>query len=290
VPRRLALALVVLGTLAPSVAQAGAWTQSEGRCYAKLGARAILGSGAYEATGLRDARQGIVDYFDLQLGLYAECGLHDRFTAVLYGAPFGYAVADDDTFYVGPIGGAVRFDPLGDGGPTRLAFQLDYAYAPPVGDVALFDEPGASPRVIYQPALENHYGELTVQLGHGFSLDPNVSGWVQGSVGARLNSADSMDPALTALASVGFTFYGWFQVEAYFPFYEPFGQDVTVTNIAGVGQTRYLGFGARVSAWMVEQLAIYAAIDGVFYASSNAATPAIQLGLESRFRAWGEPD
>ncbi len=58
------------------------------------------------------------------------------------------------------------------------------------------------------------------------------------------------------------------------------------TNISGVGQTRYLGFGFSASAWFVPELAVTAGVDGVFYASSNAATPSIILGLESRFQAW----
>lgn len=280
---------IVCAAFAPATAHAGGWTQSEGECYAKLGGRLLIGSGAYLSTGLHDTRRNVVSYADFQLGYYAECGVHDRVTAIVYGAPFGYASADRDTVYVGPLGLAVRFDPIGDGAPTRLALQLDYSFAPPVGDEVLFEEVGATPRKFYQPALSNHAGELSVQLGHGFSASDDVSGWFNFGLGARLNSADTMRHALVFNAQVGLTMWKWFGIEMYFPLVEPFFADIEETNVAGVGRTRYFGFGARLSAWFVPEVAVYAAVDGVFYASSNAATPTLQLGFESRFRAWGDP-
>ncbi len=287
------LGLLVVTTLAASLPASparAAWTQPEGRCYAKLWARGIFGSGAYLSTGLRDDRQGIVDYQDVQGSFYVECGLHRRFTAILRGVPIGYANAGRDTAYVGPLGLGLRFDPIADGGPWRFALQASYDYAPPVGDAVLFDEVGASPRVFYRPALENHAGQLDVQLGRGFGISDDVSGWFAGFVGARLNSGAGMDHALVANVQVGFTFWGWLQLEAHLPFYEPFGQPVVETNIAGVGQTRYFGFGFSASFWVIEQLGINVGLDGVFYASSNAATPSLVLGLESRFQAWGGGD
>lgn len=284
-------ALFTLALLAPlsvaSSASATGWTQAEGRCYAKVWARAIIGSGAYESTGLRDDRQDVVDYQDVQASLYAECGLHPQVTALVFGAPFGFANAGRSTAYMGPLGVGVRFDPIGDGGSTRFALQANYSYAPPVGDDILFEEAGAAPRIFYRPALENHYGELTVQLGQGFAVADDINGWFAGYAGARLNSGEGMDPAIVASLQVGMTFGGWFTAEVHFPFYEPFGQDVVETNIAGVGQTRYLGFGFGLSFWVIPELSINVGLDGVFYASSNAATPSLFLGLESRFQAWG---
>ena len=103
-----------------------------------------------------------------------------------------------------------------------------------------------------------------------------------------MNTNMTMTPALVVLAQVGMTFFGWFQAQVYFPIYEPFFEPVPETNIAGVGQTRYLGFGVRLSARFVDDVAVFAGLDGVFYASSNAATPSVMLGLETRFNAWGE--
>ena len=117
-----------------------------------------------------------------------------------------------------------------------------------------------------------------------------MNGWVNVEAGTRVNTNPTMSPALVVLAQVGMTFFGWFQAQLYFPIYEPFFQPVVETNIIGVGQTRYFGFGARVSARFIDDLAVYFALDGVFYASSNAATPALQLGLESRFSVVPNPD
>ncbi|MGE0791244.1 MAG: hypothetical protein AB7S26_36560 [Sandaracinaceae bacterium] len=280
--------LTLLGCcVLPGRASADAWTQAAGDCYLKLAARGIFGSGAYQSTGLRDDRQGIVDYQDVQANLYGECGVHPQLTVLSFMTPFGYANASTSTGYVGPYGIGLRLDPIGDGAPTRFAIQASYSYAPPAGDVILFEEPRASPRVFYRPALENHVGELDVQLGHGFVIDDNVSGWVVGSVGARIQSGEGMDAALVAMAQVGMTFYGWLTAELHVPLYEPFGQPVVETNIAGVGQTRYLGFGFTVSFWMIPELSLVLGLDGVFYASSNAATPSLMLGFQSR---WGPDD
>ncbi|MEZ4337128.1 MAG: hypothetical protein R3B82_10905 [Sandaracinaceae bacterium] len=256
---------------------------ARGRLLLKLDAR-LIAERRLPRRGCADDRQGIVDYADVQVGFYGECGVTPRLTVLAFGVPFGYAVAGGrDTAYVGPLGAGLRFDPLGDGGATRLGFELDYAYAPAVGDAILFEEPDATPRVFYRAALENHYGELSMQIGHGFGISDDVSGWVNGAVGVRLNSAVGTSPALTARLQVGFTFWRWFQTEVYFPLYEPFFGDLVETNIAGVGQTRYLGFGIRLSAWMVDWLSVFASLDGVFWASSNAATPSVRVGLESRF-------
>lgn len=289
VTRGLGLSLLVLAPfVAAPTARATAWTQAEGRCYLKVWARAMFGSGAYQSTGLRDDRQGIVDYQDVQAALYAECGLHPQLTVLAFGTPIAYANAGRDTAYMGPLGAGLRLDPVGDGGPWRFALQASYSYAPPVGDQVLFEEAGASPRVFYRPALENHAGELTLQLGRGFAISDDVSGWFVSYAGARLNSGEGMDAAIVASLQVGMTFWGWLTAELHLPFYEPFGQPIDETNIAGVGQTRYLGFGLGLGFRVIEQLAIHVGIDGVFYASSNAATPAIMLGVDSRFRAWGE--
>jgi len=70
--------------------------------------------------------------------------------------------------------------------------------------------------------------------------------------------------------------------------YEPFFEEVIVTNTAGAGQTRYLGFGLTASWWFIPQLAALIIFDGVFYAESNAATPSLGIGLESRFSLGGK--
>lgn len=267
-------------------AYAGAWTQAEGRCYAKVWARAIVGSGAFVADGV--VRDDVAVYADVSAQIYAECGLHPQLTAIVFGAPFGYASAGSEAgVYIGPLGVGLRFDPLGSTGATRFALQAAYSFAPPVGDDVLFEEAGADPRVFYQAALENHYGEFHALLGHGFSVGGNVSAWFSGGAGVRVNSASSMTAAFVASLQLGFSFYERFQLEVHVPVYEPFGGAITETNISGVGQTRYIGFGLGASFWIVDSFALTAGFEGAALASSNAATPSLILGIESRFRVWG---
>lgn len=276
----------------PTAAHAGGWTQPEGACYAKLGARFIVGNGAYQAQSLRDVRADVVNYGYFLTEFYGECGVHDQITAVIFGSPFGYASAGGaDTAYIGPLGVAVRVDPFAMTGDTRFAFQLDYSYAPSVGEEILFEEMvpmSPNPRTFYNPVRENHYGQLTLQLGHGFVISDSVNGWFNIGAGVRLNSASDMDHAIIALPQLGFTFWDWFGFEIGFPLYEPFGAEVVETNISGAGQTRYLGIGLKFSAWFNEHIAAYVGLEGVAYASSNAATPTFIVGVESRFRLWGE--
>lgn len=280
--------LFVAFMLNASVADA-AWTQEQGRCYVKVWARAMVGAGVYDAPGPRDMRFGVVDYRDISAQLYAECGIHPRLTLVAFGAPIGYAwAAGTGGAYSGPMGLGLRFDPLGSGGPTRFALQANYAYAPRFGNEVLYEEPGSSPRLFYQPALENHYGELQALVGHGWRVNESVTAWFSGVAGVRLNSAAAMTAALVANLQLGFTFSEWFQFEMHMPIYEPFGRAITETNIAGVGQTRYVGLGFGFSFWLAESFAIMAGFEGVFMATSNAATPTLLLGIESRFRAWGD--
>lgn len=284
---RVLIGVLALALWPTSQAQAGAWSQEQGQCYAKVWARAIVGSGAFETDG--GTRGDIADYADVSAQIYAECGLHPQLTAIVFGAPFGWASAGSESaVYMGPIGVGLRFEPYWSTGATRFALQAAYSFAPPVGDDVLFEEAGADPRVFYQAALENHYGEIQALLGHGFSISRKVSAWFSGGAGVRINSAGSMSPAIVASLQLGFTFYERFQLEVHVPVYEPFARGVTETNISGVGQTRYIGWGLGASFWIADSFALTAGFEGAALASSNAATPSLIFGIESRFRVWGE--
>lgn len=284
--RGIVLALIAL----PLTAEASGWVQDRGSCYAKLWDRSIFGAKAYSAEGLRDT-QDVPSYQDHSINLYGECGVHPRLTVFGSAAPFGYAKSGDgDTVYLGPFSAGLKVGLLTTG-RLRLALSARYGYAPAVGDEVLsesqFDAGGGRMvRAIYQPAVENHLGELSIGVGVGFSLGGKPGYW-GASLGARLNSADGVDHVLVATTQVGMTFFSRLALDLHFGLHEPFFQAVDLTNTAGVGQTRYLGFGLTASFWFIPQLAALVFFEGVFYAESNAATPSIGLGLESRFSFAG---
>jgi len=280
-----AAALCAAAWLSPSAALAGAWLQQPRHCYGKLWDRAMFGSKAYSAEGLRDL-QDVPSYQDHLLNIYAECGVHPWVTALIAVAPAGYASAGDrDTFYIGPLSAGARIGLLREG-QVRLAVSARYGYSPAVGDEVLSTstfttDDGRTVQAVYQPAVENHFGELQVELGLGFSLG-RAPAFFTASLGSRLNSAAGVDHLLLAATQIGATFFEQLVIDLHFGLHEPFFQAVELTNTSGAGQTRFLGFGMTFSWWFIDALAVFFNFDGVLYAKSNAATPAFTLGLETR--------
>lgn len=290
-PRQLPRFILVVAAIVPMLlasgrASAGAWVQDPGACYGKLWDRSLFGSGAYSAEGLRDMQE-VPRYQDHLVSLYGECGVHPWVTVLISASPAGYARAgDDETFYMGPLSAGLRVGLVREG-PLRLAVAARYGYAPAVGDTALGSSTftlagGGSAAAFYQPAVENHLGELQLELGRSFGLG-SAPAWLSVALGARLNSASGVDHALVGGAQIGATFWSRLVLDLHFALYEPFFQPVVVTNTAGVGQTRYLGFGITASYWFVKSFGAFFNLDGVFYAESNAATPSLAAGLETRF-------
>jgi len=278
-PRASVILVALLGW--GSSASAGGWTQPQGGYYQKVWTRILVGSVAYTADGLREGQGGFPRYQDYQLNFYGEVGLVDRLTLVVATTPLGFASMNGESaLYVGPTYAGLRAGLLQ--GDWNLALEAHYGFAPGVGDDPLYDEQvdrgdGTLRRVIYAPAVQNHRGELQLQVGTGLRR----GGWITASLGARLSSNAAIDHALTAYWQYGHPFERW-TIEVHAALYEPFGADVEVTNISGVGQTRYLGFGLSTTIWMVPTVGLYLGFDGVVYATSNAATPALYLGVEVR--------
>jgi hypothetical protein len=282
-------ALVVLvGVILPSRAAGFGWVQPPGRCYAKVWDRSWVGAYAYTSAGLRDMER-VPLYQDHLLNLYGECGLSRRVTAHVALSPAGYArTAGAGTFYVGPLSAGLRVGLL-TSGSVRLAVSGRYGYAPAVGDTPLWDSTitvdGEDRRVIYQPAVENHLGEVSLGLGRGFSWGRRPA-YFGASLGVRLNSAETMDPVLTGEAQLGIAFAA-VDLDLHLHLHEPSFQSVERTNVAGAGQTRFLGFGVTVSYRLSPALALFFNLEGVFYAVSNAATPSLAAGVQSRFGVGG---
>lgn len=288
--------------LAPSAAAAGGWTQPEGGYYVKVWNRLVTGERGYFNDG--DSRDLGVRFTDWSLNVYAEYGVLDWLTVVLSVTPVAYATlsrADDAqeeprgiiagagpqgpvvneadaTAYVGPLGAGARFALLQ--GTVNLAAELRYAYAPPLGDTVIGR--GSNPwrwrPWIYRPTLEAHRFDGELQLGVGLPW----GFWITAHGGARYTvSDDDIPAAATAFLQAGVSLPLGFVLEAHSAAYLPF-DDVELNDIAGVGNTRYIGLGFGASWWFTPHWSITAGIDGAVLAESNLAAAPILFGVEHR--------
>jgi hypothetical protein len=273
-------------TLSSGTAEAAGWLQAHKACYAKIYDRMLLGKRSYTADGLRSF-QDVPAYQDHLLNIYAECGISQSVTFTLSMAPIGYATAETDSFYVGPLILGARIG-LKQKGRWKLALAMGFGVAPGVGDTVLsrsryVDDDGIEREAIYQPTIDNVLAQLVIEAGTGFKLG-SLSSYFSSTLGVRINGASQVDHALLVSAQWGFLLFSQrLIIDMHFNLYEPFFQPVTITNTAGAGQTRYLGAGLTLSYWFVKKLALFLTFDGVFYAESNAATPSLGFGIETRF-------
>tara|TARA_B100001750_G_C15404635_1_gene544458 strand:+ start:219 stop:1067 length:849 start_codon:yes stop_codon:yes gene_type:complete len=279
---RLALILAFASALlvSPRRAAAGGWTQREGGFYGKLSGRLYLGDAAFGPQGQRVPTPSFVQG---QLDLYLEVGVHERVTVVGRLTPWGRARIDGrHADYLGPMVAGARVGLITEG-RLRLALQGTYGYAAPaLGRDVLWEDTvtvdGEAIPTIYRPAIENHRVEAQVQVGRSFMIR-QTPGWVTGDLGVRLNTG--FLHALTGYAQVGVS--PWrFRFDLHVSVYEPFFRTLTVANVPGVGDTRYLGMGLGVAFAITEHVGLTVDADGVFYAQSNAHSPSLNLGIEGR--------
>lgn len=271
-PTRTALvcAALALSVMVPASAHAKAWTPSEGDGYAKVWLRGLFGNSAFFADG---SVKPVESFQDVSLRHYIEYGLTNDWTLLSHGAPAGFASYDaNSTAYVGPIAVGVRRGFRA--GPVQLGAEFQYGFAPPLGNT---DLAAAGSPVSYRPAVQNHFGVGELQAGYDLGW-----GWMVGSAGFQFNSADTVDPAITGFAQLGVKLTDAWLVDAHAGVYQPV-EEVTVTNVSGVGQTRYIGFGLGVSWWMSESIGLSAGVDGAAATQSNASTPSFTTGVQAKF-------
>ena len=269
--------IAAISMLFASPVYAGAWTQPEGDFYLKTWGHLLIGSKAY------DLESEIVDvgaYRDIALSHYVEVGLTDDWTLVSQGKPVGWARYKDETSpYIGPLTLGIRrgFD-LEWG---VLGLEAHYGYQGLLGDDDLIsptDEvrssfPGA---VAYRPVVESHQGRLEAALGKGMSW-----GWITASTGVRLFSNETISPALLGMVQIGYQPTPRLSLDVHFPYNIHTG-DLEEVNISGAGESNYIGVGVGVSWWALDRVGFNIGGDGVFFAHSNAATPAFMVGVQVR--------
>lgn len=271
----LATLIVIAAVSVPTEeAHAGGWVQAPGAYYLKVWDRALIGSGVYRADG--ETFTG-PSYMDHQVSVYAEAGVTEELTLLAALTPFGRARVDGrTTTYMGPMVVGTRLGLLR--GSVPLALEFHYGVEPGVGRTLYEVEDAENGVVRYDPSVFNHRTELQLQVGRGFRIRQS-NAWFSASLGARINT--EYREALTAFVQVG-VMPGRFVMDLHFQAYEPFFAELEETNIAGVGDTRYLGFGLSVGVRLTDHVGLSLGFEGVLYAQSNAATPSLLLALEAK--------
>jgi hypothetical protein len=221
------------------------------------------------------------EFNDHSLNLYGEYGVTDDWTVVYNGRPFGTVkVGDDSATYVGAQSFGVR-RALAKG-DMKIAIELRYVFSPAVGDepvaqgVSEAEAEADREPWFYAPTIAGHGVDGELQLGKGLSF-----GWWTAAVGARHRTASEIGTALTATAQLGIALSDTVNLSIDLSMEEPL-DEVEVTNVSGAGRTRFFGNGLAVSWWVTERMGLTTGFGGAFYASSNAASPALSFGIELR--------
>lgn len=259
---------VLATTLITNDAEAGAWSQPKGQCYAKLWTVALVGSAGFDTEG------GTFDtdsYVDVSLNHYVECGVADQWTFIATGRGLGWASYDGlSTMYSGRNSFAMRRGFLN--GPLRLAVEVEYGYQGLVGTEDLARRSDVEWQ--YAAAVESHTGRVGGSIGYGTSW-----GWLTADLGLRGFTNASLSPALVGMLQVGYKITNGLMVDLHLP-YQLLFEDIETNNISGAGNTSYVGLGLGLSWWFKDSIGVSLGFDGVVFAQANAATPAIQLGIE----------
>jgi hypothetical protein len=266
---RTVVGLVLLLGARPEASAAG-WTQPAGGVYLKVWDRTLVGTQAI----LLDSERGDTGatYQDHALNYYLEYGLVEGWTLVSTGRPFGWArFGDEATAYMGEVQVGVR-RALVRGG-VNLAAEARYGYAPDLGAKVIGRGVADGVAFVYAPTVETHGVDGELQLGVGFPW-----GWYTASAGVRWLSGEGLDPVLHAHTGVGYRFAFGLVVDVYAALHQPLGE-VEAVNVAGAGQTRFVGLGLDLAYWLDEHWALALGVGSVVFAESNAATPALTVGF-----------
>lgn len=271
----LGLRALCVCALSSTTALAAGWTQPEGAYYVKIWNRALMGQGAFTADG---DIEGLPDSFtDMTLNVYGEYGLTDTLSLVVFATPAGRSTfGDEAATYMGAVNGGLRKG--WTVGKTKIAIEGQYGYAPAFGDEALatgVTDDTAEP-FVYVPTINTHRLSAELQIGRPLSF-----GWFSVSGGYRYLSASALDPQIFGFGQIGWSFSPKLELDFHASLLEALG-DIEMTEVLGVGQTRYLGLGLGANWWLTPGFAINAGLDGAVYAASNAAAVSVAMGVALR--------
>ncbi len=274
---RLLSVLAVGCVLLPAHAFAGGWTQPEGAYYFKVWDRTLVGRRIFvtERTTARlpDA------YQDHQLNVYGEYGVTDDLTLTLNSAAVGLAVVGDESrFYTGGAGIGARYRLTRSAISTSIEVQV--GARPSSGTLAsgtVSVQQGADivlKSYEAEPSVGTAHGSLELQVGYSLPFL-----WLTATTGVRGFTNSRLNPAVYINSQIGWISNFALVIDLHFNWYHSTG-DIGPINVFGAGQTRYLGVGLGASYWFTDHVAITAGLDGVLFATANAATPSLQIGLE----------
>lgn len=269
-------AALFLGLLLAAPASAGGWSQQPGDAYVKVWNRTLIGSRVIVTSNKSVVLDG--GYQDHQLQVYSEVGLKQRLTWIGHAAPLGLASSGSNrTAYVGPVSTGVRLG-LFESGSSVFSAQLTVGGRAPFGDTELFRGEIDGERVVVRPTLGTLQGDVELQYGFGFER-----GWLAFETGARGFTNGGYNPAVYARAQVGWKPNERWVLDLHIPVHSTLGA-ITETDVLGVTNTRFLGFGITGSYWVSKGFAVTSSFEGVARATSNAGTPSLNLGVEFKRR------
>lgn len=268
------LRLVLLSLLALTAAEARAgWVQPAGSYYLKAWNRTVAGDRVFLPNG--EIEPLGFTYQQHVLNVYAELGVTADTTVIVNASPFGLASAGDNWLpFSGITSLALRFSLAK--GTVPLALELGYGYSPNISGDFVREGMLGTNYFVFRPAFEQHLGR-----GHLFAGYAVDNFWFKTGAGAVFSSSEEIDPAVEALLSIGLNTSFGLDVALHgvlhLPTHRPRFIDVT-----GVGNTRYLGVDLTVSYWFSDHFAVSAGLGTAPFAESNAAAPALSLGVEIR--------
>ncbi|MCB9742123.1 MAG: hypothetical protein H6741_00550 [Alphaproteobacteria bacterium] len=254
-----------------SVALAG-WTQPAGHHYVKAGARGVVGSLAFPASGVEAANVPVGRAQDWALQLYGEYGLTDAWTLVGQGAPLGWASYEgESTLYTGRLSVGAKRALLT--GKHRLAATGSLSYTPPLGERDLTQ--GSLDGLSFIPTESTFGAGAGLSYGLGFGQN-----WLVANAGATWLSAAQLDPVVEGMVQLGRTTKRGNRWDLHLPWRLPLGPVEAPANFAGSGQTAYLGMGVGYTYTWGQGWGVATSFESVAAARANFAAPTIPLFVE----------
>lgn len=265
---------VVLGMLACSSVASAQWVQGQDKVYGKVWASVLAGSKGFDVDG------EVVDvepFSIVSTRIYLEYGLAENFTLVGIAEPFAIASVEDgdssnSRAYVGPVIGGVRAAIRK--GKIPVAIEFRGGGTGDRGDVNLAP---ADAGYVFVPTRRGMVAEFDLQVGASF-----WQMWAQLRWGLGTNSSEDVSGYSMGQFQLGWSHPGsGIVVDIRSHMRLPL-EDVEVMDVAGGGQTAYIGLGLGASWWFTKHMAVTVGFDGVVMAKSNAGAAPFTIGFEAR--------
>ena len=239
--------------------------------YLKVYDRTIVGRNAFIEG--RDTVALPATYQDHQLTLYAAYDLYPRLRVTVDAVPIGVAAYDGKTrAYFG--GGAFGVEAELWRGPVILGAAIRVGGRPEAPELGRPTVDGTE--LVVTPVVGTFLGGAA-----GTLLWPLEWGWVAARVGAEAYGALELSPAVFGNAQLGWRTRSPLELALQVQLWHATEVDPPV-NVLGSGNTRYLGFDLDATWWFSEGFGLFAGVGGVVYATHNAATPSLRLGVQLR--------